>query len=90
MFNDPDVSVFKVAGKLFAIGKPRGRAAPGERQVRSRAVRAATPRSGRDGAGNTRHWLTIEARSDFEPALIRDLVQDSYALVNPHPQETAS
>jgi predicted DNA-binding protein (MmcQ/YjbR family) len=93
VFNDPEVSVFKVAGKVFAISKLV--AEPLRVSVKCDPGLAEQLR--RDHAGitpgyhlNKRHWITIDAAADVDAALIRDLVQDSHALVNPHPQETAS
>lgn len=93
VFNDPEVSVFKVAGKVFAISKLT--AEPLHISVKCDPGLAEQLRRDHDGIApgyhlNKRHWITIDADSDVDGRLVRDLVEDSYALVNPNPQEAAS
>jgi predicted DNA-binding protein (MmcQ/YjbR family) len=82
----PGVSVFKVAGKMFAL------AALGERPLKvSVKCDPLLAESLRDSytsivAGyhlNKRHWLTVTLGQDAGDAMVRDLVQDSYDLVKP-------
>jgi predicted DNA-binding protein (MmcQ/YjbR family) len=93
VFNDPEVSVFKVAGKVFAISKLT--AEPLRVSVKCDPGLAEQLRRDHDGIApgyhlNKRHWITVNADSDVDAALIRELVEDSYSRVNPEPQENAS
>ena len=85
-FNDPEVSVFKVAGKVFAISKltaPRP-----DVSVKCDPDLALALRTQYAGIKpgyhlNKRHWITIDLQGDVERKLVRQLVEDSYDLVRP-------
>ena len=82
----PGVSVFKIAGKMFAL--TRLDAAPLAVSVKCEPVLAESLRNSYDSivAGyhlNKRHWLTITLGGDAGDDMVRDLVQDSYDLVKP-------
>jgi predicted DNA-binding protein (MmcQ/YjbR family) len=82
----PGVSVFKVAGKMFALG---GLAAePLTVSVKCDPVLAQSLRSSYSSIApgyhlNKRHWLTVTVNEDAGDDMVRDLVQDSYDLVKP-------
>jgi predicted DNA-binding protein (MmcQ/YjbR family) len=83
---NPATSVFKVAGKIFAI-------APLEAEPLSVSVKAEPEiaESLRDAHGsivpgyhlNKRHWVTVTLGGDAGDDLVRDLIVDSYDLVRP-------
>jgi predicted DNA-binding protein (MmcQ/YjbR family) len=82
----PGVSVFKVAGKMFAL--TRLEADPLTVSVKCDPVLAESLRDSYTSivAGyhlNKRHWLTITVNRDAGDDMVRDLVQDSYDLVKP-------
>ncbi|SER79482.1 Predicted DNA-binding protein, MmcQ/YjbR family [Streptomyces sp. yr375] len=81
----PEVSVFKVGGKLFALttldAKPLKvnlKCDPDD------AVRLRAEHPGLITPGyhmNKRHWNTVTADADLPDGLVRELVEDSYDLV---------
>ena len=80
----PDLSVFKVAGKVFAI------TALEERPLRvSLKCEPALAEQLRDTYAavrpgyhlNKRHWNTVRIDGSLPAQLVRDLVEDSYDLV---------
>jgi predicted DNA-binding protein (MmcQ/YjbR family) len=78
------VSVFKVAGKMFALSR-LGRT-PLEVSVKCEPDLAVRLRDSyaaiRPGYHlNKRHWNTIALGGDLEDRLVRDLIEDSYDLV---------
>ena len=82
----PGVSVFKVAGKMFAL--TRLAADPLTISVKCDPVLAESLRGSYASivAGyhlNKRHWLTVTLNEDAGDDMVRDLVQDSYDLVKP-------
>jgi len=80
----PDTSVFKVAGKMFALSalghEPLHVSVKCEPELAEqlRQTHAAI----RPGYHlNKRHWNTIAIDGSLPDALIRDLVEDSYDLI---------
>jgi predicted DNA-binding protein (MmcQ/YjbR family) len=82
----PGVSVFKVAGKMFALTPQAA-----ERltvSVKCDPVLAESLRSSYASIVpgyhlNKRHWVTVTLNEDAGDDMVRDLVQDSYDLVKP-------
>jgi predicted DNA-binding protein (MmcQ/YjbR family) len=80
----PRTSVFKVAGKMFALTALDGK--PLQVSVKCEPELAVQFRASYDcvGAGyhlNKRHWNTVTCGGDVPDKLIRDMVEDSYDLV---------
>jgi predicted DNA-binding protein (MmcQ/YjbR family) len=80
----PDVSVFKVAGKMFALSM-LGRT-PLEVSVKCEPDLAVQLRDSygaiRPGYHlNKRHWNTITLDGSLPDQLVRDMIEDSYDLV---------
>ena len=80
----PETSVFKVAGKIFALSA-LGRA-PLEVSVKcdpdiAVALRASHAAIRPGYHLNKRHWNTVTLDGSLDDALVRDLVEDSYDLV---------
>jgi predicted DNA-binding protein (MmcQ/YjbR family) len=80
----PGVSVFKVAGKMFALS------ALAERPLRvslkcepalAEQLRATYAAIGPGYHLNKRHWNTITIDGSIADATVRDMVEDSYDLV---------
>ena len=82
----PETSVFKVAGKIFALAS-----------LDSRPLKVSVKCDPEVGEGlratyesivpgyhlNKRHWITITLGDDAPDAQVRDLIEDSYDLVRP-------
>ena len=80
----PDVSVFKVAGKMFALSMLER--TPLAVSVKCDPDRAVDLRATYDAISpgyhlNKRHWNTIVLDGSLPDQLVRDLVEDSYDLV---------
>jgi predicted DNA-binding protein (MmcQ/YjbR family) len=80
----PDHSVFKVAGKMFAISALKRQ--PLEISVKCDPERALQFRASYEAIApgwhlNKRHWNTITLGGDVPDALVRDMIEDSYDLV---------
>ena len=80
----PDVSVFKVAGKMFALSMLER--APLEVSVKCEPDLAVELRGTysaiRPGYHlNKRHWNTITLDGSLADQLVRDMIEDSYDLV---------
>jgi predicted DNA-binding protein (MmcQ/YjbR family) len=80
----PDTSVFKVAGKVFAISSLDGRplrvslkCEPGLAEQ----LRASHPAVIPGYHLNKRHWNTIVLDGSLPDAMVRDMIEDSYDLV---------
>jgi predicted DNA-binding protein (MmcQ/YjbR family) len=80
----PETSVFKVAGKIFAIsgleGQPLAVAVkcdPGLAEQLRASYAAITP----GYHLNKRHWNTIVLDGSVPDAMVRDMIEDSYDLV---------
>ena len=92
-FNDPEVSVFKVGGKVFAIAKLASR--PLKVSVKCDPDRAFALRTHHRGVApgyhlNKRHWITVDTGSDVPPELVRQLIEDSYDLVQARSRSAAA
>ena len=77
-------SVFKVAGKMFALSALGNR--PLEVSVKcepelAESLRAAYPDIRPGYHLNKRHWITITLDGSVPDPMVRELVQDSYDLV---------
>jgi len=82
----PETSVFKVAGKIFALSP-----------LDSEPLRVSVKCDPEVGEGlrathesvvpgyhlNKRHWITVTLGADVPDARVRDLIEDSYDLVRP-------
>ena len=82
----PENSVFKVAGKIFALS--RLDADPLRISLKCEPVLAEALRGAHAAVIpgyhlNKRHWITVTLGGDAPDALVRDLVEDSYDLVRP-------
>jgi predicted DNA-binding protein (MmcQ/YjbR family) len=83
-FRDPDVTVFKAGGKVFAITRLDGN--PLRVSVKcdpdlAVALRDTYPAITPGYHLNKRHWNTIALDGSLDDAMVRDLVEDSYALI---------
>jgi predicted DNA-binding protein (MmcQ/YjbR family) len=80
----PETSVFKVAGKMFAISALDRR--PLEVSLKCEPELSELLRAGnaaiRPGYHlNKRHWITVTLDGSIPDAMVRDLIEDSYDLV---------
>jgi predicted DNA-binding protein (MmcQ/YjbR family) len=80
----PETSVFKVAGKMFALSRLRGE--PLSVSVKSDPLLAEQLRVAHAaiGAGyhlNKRHWNTVVIDGSLPGSMIVDMIEDSYDLV---------
>jgi predicted DNA-binding protein (MmcQ/YjbR family) len=79
-----EVSVFKVAGKVFALSRLAGD--PLQVSVRCEPelavqLRAAHPAIVPGWHLNKRHWNTVTLDGSLPDRMVRDMVEDSYDLV---------
>ncbi|MFF4396764.1 MmcQ/YjbR family DNA-binding protein [Streptomyces sp. NPDC001480] len=82
---NPEISVFKVLGKMFALSwlddrplKVNLKCDPED------AVRLRTEHEGLIAPGyhmNKRHWNTVTVEGELPDRLVRELIEDSYDLV---------
>jgi predicted DNA-binding protein (MmcQ/YjbR family) len=80
----PDVSVFKVCGKMFAMatdGPGLPMATLKCEPEHSEALRQAYPSITPGYHTNKRHWISISAGPGVTAALVAELVTNAYALV---------
>jgi predicted DNA-binding protein (MmcQ/YjbR family) len=81
----PEISVFKVGGKLFALSELDAR--PLKVNLKCEPEDAVRLRAGHPGLivpgwhMNKRHWNTVTADGGLSDRLVRELVEDSYDLV---------
>lgn len=80
----PEISVFKVAGKLFALSSLDG--APLTVNLKcdpdmAVQLRAAHPEIVPGWHMNKRHWNTVTVDAKLPDAMVRELIEDSYDLV---------
>jgi predicted DNA-binding protein (MmcQ/YjbR family) len=80
----PEVSVFKVAGKMFALSMLR--ATPLSVSLKCEPplavdLRAAHPAIRPGYHLNKRHWNTVTLDGSLPDAMVLDLIEDSYDLV---------
>jgi predicted DNA-binding protein (MmcQ/YjbR family) len=83
-FRDPEVTVFKAGGKIFAITRLAGD--PLRVSVKcdpdlAVALRDTYPTIQPGYHLNKRHWNTIILDGSLQDAMVRDLIEDSYALI---------
>jgi predicted DNA-binding protein (MmcQ/YjbR family) len=80
----PGVSVFKVAGKMFALSRldaePLSVSLKCEPDL-AQELRAAYPAVAPGYHLNKRHWNTVTLDGSLPDELVRDMVEDSYDLV---------
>lgn len=84
--NDPEASVFKVGGKVFAITKLSSR--PLKVSVKCDPERAHDLRSEHRAVEpgyhlDKRHWITVDTEGDVTRGLVHELIEDSNDLVRP-------
>jgi len=80
----PDVFVYKVGGKMFALASPDE--VPARVNLKCDPERALELRDEYDAVipgyhMNKRHWNTLVLDGSVEDGLVRELVDHSYALV---------
>lgn len=80
----PDVLVYKVAGKMFALAVPED--VPARMNLKCDPERALELRDQYEGITpgyhmNKRHWNTVLLDGSVPGVLVRDMIEDSYALV---------
>jgi predicted DNA-binding protein (MmcQ/YjbR family) len=83
-FRDPEVTVFKAGGRIFAITRLDGE--PLRVSVKcdpdlAVALRDTYPAITPGYHLNKRHWNTIVLDGSLDDAMVRNLVEDSYALI---------
>jgi predicted DNA-binding protein (MmcQ/YjbR family) len=81
----PEHSVFKVAGKIFALS-PLGRSRPLRVSLKCEPALAEQLRAGHPAITpgyhlNKRHWNTIVLDGSVADAMVRDMIEDSYDLI---------
>ncbi len=80
----PETSVFKVAGKLFALSaldrEPLAVSAKCEPELAAQ-LRHTYPAIRPGYHLNKRHWNTIALDGSLPDQLVRDLIEDSYDLI---------
>jgi predicted DNA-binding protein (MmcQ/YjbR family) len=79
-------SVFKVAGKVFAISSLASE--PLEVSVKCEPEIGEVLRSAHESIVpgyhlNKRHWITVTLGGDIDDQRVRELIEDSYDLVTP-------
>ncbi len=80
----PEVLVYKVAGKIFALTDPGD--FPPRMNLKCDPVRADELRERYDAVQpgyhmNKRHWNTVALDGSLPPSLVRELILHSYELV---------
>jgi predicted DNA-binding protein (MmcQ/YjbR family) len=83
-FRDPDVTVFKTGGKIFAITRLDG--SPLRVSVKcdpdlAQQLRLTYPAITPGYHLNKRHWNTIALDGSLPEQMVRELIEDSYALI---------
>jgi predicted DNA-binding protein (MmcQ/YjbR family) len=83
---NPETSVFKVAGKIFAISRlasaPLGVSVKCDPEL-GEALRDAHESIVPGYHLNKRHWITVTLNREVGDGRARDLIEDSYDLVKP-------
>jgi predicted DNA-binding protein (MmcQ/YjbR family) len=91
----PETSVFKVAGKIFALCALRRRPLRVSMKCDpelAESLRATYPAVRPGYHLNKRHWNTVTLDGSLPDAVIRDLIEDSYDLIVaalPRPRQVA-
>jgi predicted DNA-binding protein (MmcQ/YjbR family) len=80
-FPDPDVVTFKVGGKIFAITRFQGTVSVKCDPDLAEQLRATYPAVQPGYHLNKRHWNTLTLDDSLPDGMVRDLIEDSYALV---------
>jgi len=80
-FPDPDVVTFKVGGKIFAITRFEGTVSLKCDPDLAEQLRAAYPDIKPGYHLNKRHWNTVTLDAGVPDTMVRELIEDSYALV---------
>lgn len=80
----PEVLVYKVGGKMFALTDPGG--VPPTLNLKCEPLRALELRDRHAGIQpgyhmNKRHWNTVTLDGSLPAALVRELIEHSYQLV---------
>jgi predicted DNA-binding protein (MmcQ/YjbR family) len=83
---NPDTSVFKVNGKIFAIAALASD--PLKVSVKCDPELGAMLRAAHEAIVpgyhlNKRHWVTVTLNADAPDRIVQDLIEDSYDLVKP-------
>ena len=80
----PEHSVFKVAGKLFAISPLRAKPLTVSLKCEPELAEALRASHAAIAPGyhlNKRHWNTVTLDGSLPDAMVRDMIEDSYDLV---------
>lgn len=80
----PETSVFKVAGKVFALARLDAeplRVSMKCEPALAEQLRLSHPAIAPGYHLNKRHWNTVTVDGSLKDGMVRDLVEDSYALV---------
>ena len=80
----PATSVFKVAGKMFALSALRSRPLKVSLKCEpelAEALRDSYPEIQPGYHLNKRHWNTVTLAGSLSDAMARDMIEDSYDLV---------
>ena len=91
----PDTSVFKVAGKIFALSALKRRPLQVSLKCEpglAENLRATYPAVRPGYHLNKRHWNTVTLDGSLPDEVIRDLIEDSYDLIVaalPRPRQVA-
>jgi predicted DNA-binding protein (MmcQ/YjbR family) len=80
-FPDPDVVTFKVGGKIFAITRFQGTVSVKCDPDLAEQLRVSYPDIKPGYHLNKRHWNTITLDAGVPDTMVRELIEDSYALV---------
>ena len=80
-FPDPDVVTFKVGGKIFAITRFESTVSLKCDPDLAEQLRVSYPDIKPGYHLNKRHWNTIALGAGVPDAMVRDLIEDSYALI---------
>jgi predicted DNA-binding protein (MmcQ/YjbR family) len=80
----PGVSVFKVGGKMFALSQLKSEPLQVSVKVEpelGERLRMSYEQIRPGYHLNKTHWITIDCAAGLDDAMVRDLVEDSWALV---------
>ena len=88
---NPETSVFKIAGKVFAISRLEKE--PFDVSVKCDPELGETLRETHESIVpgyhlNKRHWITITVNREVADERVRELIEDSYDLVKPRPRKS--
>jgi predicted DNA-binding protein (MmcQ/YjbR family) len=85
-FRDPEITTFKVGGKIFAItrldGEPLRVSLKCDPEL-AEQLRLTYPAITPGYHLNKRHWNTVMLDGSLDDAMVSDMIEDSYALVAP-------